>query len=188
MGEWVEKGPFRVRVLHEARAEERSFREAASPERIVEIAWDEPSERRRGPHPLTIVSAVLFFIAFVGANGKRGITDDPALSAVVVWVLIISAMVAMGVGMSLQSTRMLRTQKKRKTTEVRIDPRGVRLTRGATEQTFPKARVGVATRDDDGRHQVVLMSEGDVLAVLHDTHHEVEVGWLVERLKEELAR
>ena len=188
MDEWVEKGPFRVRVLQEARAEERSFRESASPDRIVEVAWYDEPKKVRGVHPLSLASMAICFAVFVGSNAKAGVTDEPVLNTAATWALLLLAMALFGMGQSAQATRRSLAKKERKATEVRVGPRAVRLTRGAFERTFPKARVEVLARNEHGRHQAVLMSEGEVVAVLHDAHHDFEVDWLVERLNEELAR
>lgn len=186
MSEWEERGPFKVRVSAEASRREGSFREGAAPDRIVQIAWQDEPDERSGPHVLTIVGGALLFMSWV-ATSPHG--DEPLLAGWVAIVLLILAMLTMSIGITKQMTKHpLRSRKEPESTEVRIDPHALRLTRGKTEHTFPKARVRISTREDHGRRQVVLQTEGDQLLILHDTHLDLEADWLAERLNEELAR
>ena len=82
----------------------------------------------------------------------------------------------------------LRHSSKRSTQHgIVVSPRELAFEDEGKRRTFPRARVAIETREVAGRHQAVLTSDDETI-VLYDSLHEVEVDWLVKKLKETMAR
>lgn len=180
MGEWTELGPFRVRVQHEARPGEGSFRESAA-QKVHEIHWsDAQSQYSSDDLERLMVLAIIVITMMTLSYFKESVPwwANLACGAVLVFYILYY--------LSKVSFRRFASAKEHQEAHLRIDADKLAFSEGEAERSFPRARVEVQTREVDGKHQAVLISDSEQV-VLYDSRHEFEVDWLVKRVKEALA-
>lgn len=175
MSEWVEHGPFRVRVAELAK--EHGFRESGAPDRVLEVAWTREQPRRSSG----VVSLVLLVIVVWLLSGVPSLAPE-----LVPWVSVI--LIGAGVALIVELYTAVRRSRRTRDREARVtlDGHDLSFWQGDHTRAFPRARVELETEIVDGLHQAVLVTGGERL-VIFESRHELEVDWLVQKLKTSLA-